>query len=267
MSQAFWLAVWVEASAAGLVDGVDQHLSFGPYRRGNRVPIHIFLPSGWRFAPLFWVLLLEEALLQWHPPFYLLWLNSLLGAPSFFPQTSSLTSCLCWAIEYLLFTVTASSAPLVDFGAVCKKGGNAVVALGVAVVCGEGGHTTVALGVAGLSLFLGVALLLFSVESPLLILGLVSGSGGLNWLSGVGIIGHILFSTSKKVFIFLMMLGCRWSLVVQDMHLISWVLSLLKMCVPCIEVTLTSTSTTSAGSMHLKKPCRKLHSGWSRHAI
>ena len=59
----------------------------------------------------------------------------------------------------------------------------------------------VALGVAGLNLFLDEALL-FSVESPFLMLGLVSGSGGLNWLTGAGIIGPILFSTSKKVFIF-----------------------------------------------------------------
>ena len=39
---AFWLAVWVEASAFAhlsvLVDGVDQHLSFGPCRRDNWVP-------------------------------------------------------------------------------------------------------------------------------------------------------------------------------------------------------------------------------------
>ena len=65
--QAFWLAVWVEASAVGhlsvLVDGVDQHLSFGPYRRDNQVPNHIFLPFSWRFALPFCVLPLEEALL------------------------------------------------------------------------------------------------------------------------------------------------------------------------------------------------------------
>ena len=165
-------------------------------------------------------------------------------------------------------TVSVSSAPLVGFGAVCRKKGHAVVALGVATVCDKGGHTTVALWVAGLNLFFGEDLLLVYVESPFLMLGLVSGSGGLNWLTSAGIIGPILFSTSKKVFIFLMMLGCGQSLVVQGMHLISWVsLSLLKICVPCIDVTLTSMSTASTESLHLKKQCRKLHSGWSRHAI
>ena len=49
----------------------------------------------------------------------------------------------------------------------------------------------VALGVAGLNLFLGEALLPFSVESPFLMLGLVSGSGCLNWLTSAGIIGPI----------------------------------------------------------------------------
>ena len=122
---------------------------------------------------------------------------------------------------------------------------------------------------AGLNFFLGVALILFSVVSLFLILGLVSGSGGLNWLTGAGIIGPILFSTSRKVFIFLTMVGVQaefqWSKVV---HLISWVvLSLLKMCIPCIDVTLTSMSSTSTGSLHLKNLCRNLHSGWSRHAI
>ena len=67
VSWASWLVVWVEASAAGLlsvlVDGVDQHLSFGLFKGDNWVPNHIFHPFGWRFAPPFWVLLLEEALL------------------------------------------------------------------------------------------------------------------------------------------------------------------------------------------------------------
>ena len=151
---------------------------------------------------------------------------------------------------------------------VCKRGGHTAVALGAAAVFTKGGHTMVTLGVADLNLFLGETLLLFSGESFFLMLGLVSGIRGPNWLTGAGIIGPILFSTSKKVFIFLMMLGCGQSLVVQGTQLISWViLSLLKMCVPCIDMTLTSTSTTSTGSLHQKKPCRKLHSGWSRHAI
>ena len=45
---------------------------------------------------------------------------------------------------------------------------------------GKGGHAVAGLGVAGLNFFLGVALFLFSVTVSFLILGLVSGSGGLN---------------------------------------------------------------------------------------
>ena len=115
--------------------------------------------------------------------------------------------------------------------------------LGFGGACSKGGHIMVALGVAGLNFFLGVALFLFSVVSPFLILGLVSGSGDLNWLTGAAILGPILFSTSRKVFIFLTMVGCRQSFVVHGVHLISWVvLSLLKMCIPCIDMTLTSMS-------------------------
>ena len=133
--------------------------------------------------------------------------------------------------------VDAAAASLVGFGGACSKGG-----------CVAG-----ALGVAGPNHFFGVTLFLFSVASLFLTLGLVSGSGDLNWLASAGIIGPILFSTSRKVFIFLTMFGCRQSFVVHGMHPISWVIqSLLKMCVPCIDMTLTSTSTTSTGSLHLK---------------
>ena len=52
---------------------------------------------------------------------------------------------------------------------------------------GKGGHAVAGFGVAGLNFFLGVALFLFSVILTSLILGLVSGSGGLNWLLSVGI--------------------------------------------------------------------------------
>ena len=114
-----------------------------------------------------------------------------------------------------------------------------------------------------------MALFLFSVPSFFLTLGLVSGGGGLNWLLGAGTgIGLILPSTSRKVFIFFMIVGYRWSLMLQGVYLIRWViLSLLKMCVPCMDVIFTSTSTTSTRSLHLKKPCRKLHSGWSKHVM
>ena len=56
--------------------------------------------------------------------------------------------------------------------------------------------------------------------------------------------------------------------MLHGVHFISCVvLSLQKICVPCIDVIFTSTSTTSTGSQHLKYPCRKLHSGWSKQAI
>ena len=58
--------------------------------------------------------------------------------------------------------------------------------LGFGGAFGKGGCTAVGLGVAGLN-FLGVALFLLSVTLPFPMLGLVSGSGGLNWLLGAGI--------------------------------------------------------------------------------
>ena len=54
----------------------------------------------------------------------------------------------------------------------------------------------VGLGAAGLNLF-GAALFLFSAALSFLMLGLVSGSGGLNWLVGAG---PIFPSTSQKGF-------------------------------------------------------------------
>ena len=51
--------------------------------------------------------------------------------------------------------------------------------LGFSGSSGKGGHAAVGLGVTGLNL-LGVALFLFSVALSFLMLGLVSGSGGLN---------------------------------------------------------------------------------------
>ena len=77
--------------------------------------------------------------------------------------------------------------------------------LGFGGACGRSRCTVVGLGVAGLN-FLGVALFLSSVELFFPMLGLVSGSGGLNWLMGIGI-GTILPSTSRKVFIFLIIVG------------------------------------------------------------
>ena len=81
-------------------------------------------------------------------------------------------------------------------------------------------------------------------------------------------IGPIFPSTFRNVFIFLTIVGQGQSLMLHGVHLINCViLSLLKMCIPCIEVIFTSTSTTSTGSRHLKQPCRKLHSDCRMHAI
>ena len=91
--------------------------------------------------------------------------------------------------------------------------------LGLGGASGKGRCTVVSLWVAGLNL-LGVALFLFSTALSILMLGLVSGSGGLNWLVGTG---PIFSSTSKKVFIFLMIMGWGQSLVLQGVHLISCV--------------------------------------------
>ena len=67
---------------------------------------------------------------------------------------------------------------------------------------------------------------------------------------------------------YLIIVGWVWSLVLQGVHLISCaVWPLLNMCVPCIDVIFTSMSTTSTGSLHLKNPCKKLHSGCSKHAM
>ena len=77
--------------------------------------------------------------------------------------------------------------------------GGGMLFLGFGGASGKGGYTVVGLGVAGLNFFLGVVLFLFSVPSFFLTLGLVSGSGGLNWLLGAGTgIGPILPSTSRK---------------------------------------------------------------------
>ena len=107
-----------------------------------------------------------------------------------------------------------------------------------------GRHAAVGLGAAlGLNL-LGASLFLFSTS--FLTLQLVSGSGGLNWLAGIP-------STSRKVFIFLIIVGWEQSLVFHAVHFINCtILSHLTMCVPCMDMISTSMSTTSTGSLHLK---------------
>ena len=81
--------------------------------------------------------------------------------------------------------------------------------LGFGGASGRGGHAVVGWGVAGLNFYLGVDLFLFSVASFFLTFRLVSGTGGLDWLPDAGTeIGPILPSTSRKVFIFFMIVGC-----------------------------------------------------------
>ena len=110
--------------------------------------------------------------------------------------------------------------PLLGHGVSSFTDADDALLLGFGGASGKGGHVAVILGVAGLNFFLGVALFLSSVMSFILTLGLVSESGGLNWLVGTGIIGPILFSTSRQVLIFLIIVGCGWSLVLQGAHLV-----------------------------------------------
>ena len=86
--------------------------------------------------------------------------------------------------------------------------------------------------------------------------------GGLNWLFSEWGIGPNSPSNSRKVLIFLTMVGGGQIFVLHGVHLISWdVLSLLNIWSPCIKVIFTSTSTVLIGRWLLKKPCRKLHLG------
>ena len=115
-----------------------------------------------------------------------------------------------------------------------------------------------------LNLLVGATLFPFSVTLlSFLALGLVSGCEGLNWLHGDWGFRPNFPSNSKNVLNFLMIVGWGQSLVLHGVHLINWnVLSLLNTCVPCIEVIFTSMSTALIGRWHLKKPYRKLHSGF-----
>ena len=99
-------------------------------------------------------------------------------------------------------------------------------------------------------------------------LGIGVGWGGLNWLGCGWVFGSNFPSSSRHVFISLMMVGWGSSLVFYGLHLIIWqVLSHLIIWVPCIDVVITSTSTISTGKHHLKKLCKKLHSGCRMQVI
>ena len=104
----------------------------------------------------------------------------------------------------------------------------------------------------------------FLYSVAFLTLGFVSGWGGLYWLLVGWGIRPIFPSTSRNVFIFLIIVGWGQILVFHGVHFIRCViLTLWKICIPCMEVSFTSMYTTSARSRHLKYPCKKLHSGWS----
>ena len=115
-----------------------------------------------------------------------------MGATSFYLQIGYLTFCLHQAMgcSHELELKVGVSYLVHHF-------------LGLGGASGKGGHVVVGLGVAVLNL-LGVALFLFSMALSFLMLGVVSGSGSLNLLTGIR---PIFPSTSKKVFIFLMIVG------------------------------------------------------------
>ena len=125
-----------------------------------------------------------------------------------------------------------------------------------------GGHAAASLGleaVLGLNLLVGTALFLFSVALSSLTLGVcVQLRGPILAVGGLGYWANFP-STSRNVLIFLTIVGWGQSLVLHEVHFINCVvLSLQKICIPCIEVIFTSTSTISTGSPHLKYPCRKI---------
>ena len=135
-----------------------------------------------------------------------------------------------------------------------------MVALGVATVCDKGGQHHGGFGGGWPEPFLrwGSPSLFHGITFPDVRIGFWKWGPKLaDWCWDYW--SHFVFHLQESFHLFNDVRLCRWSLVVQGMHLISWVvLSLLKICVPCIDVTLTSTSTTSIGSLHLKKLCRKL---------
>ena len=112
-----------------------------------------------------------------------------------------------WSNQFLSSNKLPDILPVPGHGVLSQTGieGRGASFLGFGGASSKGRHAVVGLGIAGLN-FLGVALFLFSVALSFLMLGLVFGSGGLNWLTGVGI-GPILPSTFKKVFIFLLIVG------------------------------------------------------------
>ena len=140
-----------------------------------------------------------------------------------------------------------------------------LLALGVGVSMGLANTHT-------LNLLVGISFFLLSfVSVPLLTKGLVLDWVGLGWFCwdwGCCLGFGPNFPSNSRYVIFLMRVGCGWSLVLQGLHLIIWhILSLLNMWMPCIDVIFTSTPTVSTGKWHLKNPWRKLNLGCIMPAI
>ena len=157
---------------------------------------------------------------------------------------------------------------MLGHGVSSLTGTDGVLFLGFGGASGKGGCVVAILGVAGLNFFLGVALSLFCcVIFPDIGISfwewrpeLVTWCLDWNW-------SHLIFHLQKtfhllddsRMWVKLHAPGCTLN---QLGHSVS-----PKICITCIDVIFTSMSTTSTGSLHLKNPCRKLHSGWSKHTI
>ena len=100
------------------------------------------------------------------------------------------------------------------------------------------------------SAFLGTKV--FLVEEFLSWKGVLVHGHEWGWGWGLGL-GPSLPSSSRYILIFLIKDGYRWSLVLQGLHDMTWVVpSLLNVWIPLIIFTFTSMSTVSNGSRHLK---------------
>ena len=111
--------------------------------------------------------------------------------------------------------------------------------------------------------FVGTNLLPFSVAlESLLTQGFVSGWAGPKLIRlGLRFWSHI----SLQLKISLHFLNYSWGVGEPSAQRVT--LNYLACSITCIDVNLTSMSTVSTGGKHLKKPCRKLHSGCRMHAI
>ena len=139
--------------------------------------------------------------------------------------------------------------------------GRDMLFLGFGGASGKGGCTVVGLRVAGLNFFLGntvlpnIGISVWEWRPEL-----VTGCWNCNW-------SHLTFHLQKGLH-FLYDSG-MWMKPHAPMCTFDQLGHPVpsEICIPCMDVIFTSMSTTSTGSLHLKKPCRKLHSGWSKHTM